>query len=138
MEKSDIERMVLDMQQQYQMRINELKKEMDDAIASLIRFQKTMFVDGDKQETLFPVTKTIKPPKLKGKGKTIRKRIMTELNKMTSDFGTAQLMERVNNDGGKILTVNGFLRDFAKIRRAGQVIVVQEHSGKMPGIYRKA
>jgi len=144
MNKSQISQMKATITTEYEIKINRLKEEMEDALSSLSRVEKTLGEEPSMKENTgesSPSRLKLLPRKrwIKVTAKTVEGRIMDTLQEMKGEFSRSELFEKANNDGsGKEMKIGSFAPKFAQLIKNGSIIVIREGKGSQGGLYAKA
>ena len=149
MNKSQIAEMKATIKNEYEIKINKLREEMEDALSSLSRVEKTLVeeispenfnVKAIKFSRGAPIGSTpIKRKRLESHTETVEERIANALQKMNGEFTRSELFEKTNNDGsGKEMKMGSFGPKFANLVKEGEIIVLKESKGNQGGIYVRA
>ncbi|MBE3086848.1 MAG: hypothetical protein IMZ64_11605, partial [Bacteroidetes bacterium] len=129
--------------QEYERKINKLKKEMDEALFSLSNVEKTLSnreSGGVSQTAMFdePIRKTRIKRRAGSKKLSIPDRIENVLPTMDETFTRQQLFERTANDNaGNPIPRGSFAPEFSKLLKSGKIVVVEKARGPYEGIYKK-
>jgi|APFre7841882630_1041343.scaffolds.fasta_scaffold31662_1 hypothetical protein len=140
MNKAQIAEMKATIKTEYEAKIGKLREEMEDALSSLSRVEKTLIEESVlKNSNIEAASLPLAKPILKKRwhiSKSATERIMTALQEMDAEFSSGQLKEKANNDGyGKEIIRGTFGGIFADLIKTGKIIVVQERKGNQGGLY---
>jgi hypothetical protein len=143
MNKAQIAEMKATIKSEYEAKIGKLREEMEDALSSLSRVEKTLVVESVlensniKAISLSPVKSTlIKKWRKVSPPKGAEERITMALQEMDAEFSSAELKEKANSNGyGKEIKRGTFSGIFADLIKTGKIIVVQERKGNQGGRY---
>jgi hypothetical protein len=146
MDKSQITEMKVIIKQEYELKIDKLRKEMEDALLSLARVEKTLVEEAvdigleRKFATQEPQrSKLLRLKQPVSLAVTAEKRILNALQEMNEEFYSRELFEKANSNGyGKEIKRGSFAPIFADLIKNRKIIVVKEPKGNQGGIYRKA
>lgn len=144
MDKAEIVKMKANIKSEYELKIKKLKEEMENALSSLSRVEKTLMEEIPSESIIVkePI-RHIKIPKRKQlkvrNGKSEKQRVMAALQEMNAEFSTGELKEKINNDGsGNEIKRGTFAGIFANLIKDQKIIVVQERKGSQGGRYLKS
>jgi hypothetical protein len=133
--RTQIEELKANIKDAYGVKINKLKEEMEDALASLSKVEERIF-----NVEVNPLDKPVKtPPVLMRRTRySIPHRINAALEKVNGQFTRKELFQMVLNDGGNNVAIGSLAAVFADLVKKNIIIVVKEAMGKTAGIYKKA
>lgn len=124
----------------YEIKLKQLKDELEEGLAFLLRAEKTLTEEEISEKVASLQTaprrfiRTAVPVAV-----TAKKRVLSVLETMDGNFSRRDLHDRANNDGkGKEIADGSFAPLFAKLLKSGKVVVVQKSKGRQEGIYRKS
>ncbi len=128
---------------EYELKINKLRQEMEDALASLSKVEETLSGGNGLSIVKQDVERHRRHTKLRLDGivdkvPTVPKRMVAVLAQMNGDFQRLELFEKIRNDGTGVQTPDGTMSvAFAKLVKAGEIVIVRPLRGNYPAIYRK-
>lgn len=145
MDKSQIEGMKLFIKSEYEAKIKKLREEMEDALSSLSRVEKTLVEEPSMKDStgetspsrlrLIPRKRRIEVPTTKN----VEIRVREALQEMNGEFARSDLFEKANNDkSGKEIKIGSFAPKFASLVKNGGIVVIRKAKGNQGGIYRRA
>jgi hypothetical protein len=133
--RAQIEELKANIKDAYDVKINKLKEEMEDALASLSKVEERIF-----NVEAIPLDKPVKTPTtiIRRTRYSIPHRINAALEKVNGQFTRKELFQMALDDGGVSVAKGSLAAIFSDLVKKNIIIVVKEAMGKTAGIYKKA
>ena len=140
--QNQIDQLRMQIQSNYEARIDQLRKDMATDLDALARLEPTLRNLIDKSEDkrltklVVPLTGQARFHKRDGK-LSVKKLFKISLDKMNEPFGREALYQKVNEEAGEEIKKGSFGPVFAEFVKKGKIVEVEKPSGSKAGLYRR-